>query len=100
MHQIAALECVCRPVVCLTVSSRVCVVQRSPRRMLTPLMAALLELCENPQAVAQLLHWSGERDATAPQLLLHIWRTEEERMGVTRDPHGVIAGSDAFNLPQ
>ncbi|RXN13442.1 cilia- and flagella-associated 69 [Labeo rohita] len=65
--------------------------QRSPRRMLTPLMAALLELCENPQAVAQLLHWSGERDATAPQLLLHIWRTEEERMGVTRDPHGVIA---------
>ncbi|XP_073677631.1 cilia- and flagella-associated protein 69-like [Garra rufa] len=64
--------------------------ERSPRRMLTPLMAVLLELCENPQAVVQLLHWSGERDTTAPQLLLHIWRTDEEQMGVTRDPHGVI----------
>ncbi|KAK2887814.1 hypothetical protein Q8A67_016042 [Cirrhinus molitorella] len=65
--------------------------QRSPRRMLTPLMAVLLELCENPQAVTHLLQWSGERDATAPQLLLHIWRTDEERMGVTREPHGEIA---------
>ncbi|XP_058610021.1 cilia- and flagella-associated protein 69-like isoform X2 [Onychostoma macrolepis] len=65
--------------------------QRSPRRMLTPLTAVLLELCENPQAVAHLLRWSGERDASAPQLLLHIWRREEEQMGVSRDPHGVIA---------
>lgn len=65
--------------------------------MLTPLTAALLELCENPQAVAHLLRWSGERDASAPQLLLHIWRREEEQMGVSRDPHGMIAGADAIN---
>ncbi|XP_043089032.1 cilia- and flagella-associated protein 69-like isoform X2 [Puntigrus tetrazona] len=60
--------------------------QRSPRRVLPPLMAVLLELCENPQAVLHLLRWSG-----APQLLLNIWRREEEQMGVSRDPHGTIA---------
>ncbi len=76
----------------------VCVcVQRSPRHMLTPLTAALLELCENPPAVAHLLRWSGERDTSAPQLLLHIWRREEEQMCVSRDPHGMIAGAHAFD---
>uniref|UniRef100_A0A9J7X9S9 Cilia- and flagella-associated protein 69 ARM repeats domain-containing protein n=1 Tax=Cyprinus carpio carpio TaxID=630221 RepID=A0A9J7X9S9_CYPCA len=64
--------------------------QRSPRRMLTPLVSALLELCENPQAVTHLLRWSGDRDTSAPQLLLHIWRREEETTGVSRDPHGMI----------
>ncbi len=65
--------------------------------MLTPLTAALLELCENPPAVAHLLRWSGERDTSAPQLLLHIWRREEEQMCVSRDPHGMIAGAHAFD---
>ncbi|XP_016396265.1 cilia- and flagella-associated protein 69-like [Sinocyclocheilus rhinocerous] len=64
--------------------------QRSPRHMLTPLVSVLLELCESPQAVTHLLRWSGERDASAPQLLLHIWRREEEQTGVSRDPHGMI----------
>ncbi|XP_016396273.1 cilia- and flagella-associated protein 69-like [Sinocyclocheilus rhinocerous] len=58
--------------------------------MLTPLVSVLLELCESPQAVTHLLRWSGERDASAPQLLLHIWRREEEQTGVSRDPHGMI----------
>uniref|UniRef100_A0A8C1LVR9 Cilia- and flagella-associated protein 69 ARM repeats domain-containing protein n=1 Tax=Cyprinus carpio TaxID=7962 RepID=A0A8C1LVR9_CYPCA len=64
--------------------------QPSPRRMLSPLVSALLELCENPQAVTHLLRWSGDRDTSAPQLLLHIWRREEETTGVSRDPHGLI----------
>ncbi|XP_016308850.1 cilia- and flagella-associated protein 69 [Sinocyclocheilus anshuiensis] len=64
--------------------------QRSPRHMLTPLVSVLLELCESPQAVTHLLRWRGERDASAPQLLLHIWRREEEQTGVSRDPHGMI----------
>uniref|UniRef100_A0A672K662 Cilia- and flagella-associated protein 69 ARM repeats domain-containing protein n=1 Tax=Sinocyclocheilus grahami TaxID=75366 RepID=A0A672K662_SINGR len=64
--------------------------QRSPRHMLTPLVSVLLELCESPQAITRLLRWSGERDASAPQLLLHIWRREEEQTGVSRDPHGMI----------
>lgn len=63
--------------------------------MLTPLVSALLELCENPQAVTHLLRWSGDRDASAPQLLLHIWRREEETTGVSRDPHGLITGAHA-----
>uniref|UniRef100_A0A672L7A5 Cilia- and flagella-associated protein 69 ARM repeats domain-containing protein n=1 Tax=Sinocyclocheilus grahami TaxID=75366 RepID=A0A672L7A5_SINGR len=58
--------------------------------MLTPLVSVLLELCESPQAITRLLRWSGERDASAPQLLLHIWRREEEQTGVSRDPHGMI----------
>ncbi|XP_026088119.1 cilia- and flagella-associated protein 69 isoform X3 [Carassius auratus] len=64
--------------------------QRSPRHMLSPLVSTLLELCENPQAVTHLLHWSGERDTSASQLLLHIWRREEETTAVSRDPHGMI----------
>lgn len=85
-------ECVLVIVWCVCL----CGTQRSPRRMLTPLVSALLELCENPQAVTHLLRWSGDRDTSAPQLLLHIWRREEETTGVSRDPHGMIAGAHAI----
>ncbi|XP_067267132.1 cilia- and flagella-associated protein 69-like isoform X2 [Chanodichthys erythropterus] len=65
--------------------------QRSPRHMLMTLVGTLLELCENPQAVASVQCWRGEGDTSAPQLLLQIWRREEEETGVTRDRHGMIA---------
>ncbi|XP_077081312.1 cilia- and flagella-associated protein 69 [Siphateles boraxobius] len=65
--------------------------QRSPTHMLIALIGTLLELCESPQAVTRVQCWRGERDVTAPQLLLQIWRSEEEEMGITRDRHGVIA---------
>lgn len=73
---------------------RVCDVQRSPRHMLIALIGTLLELCENPQAVASVQCWRGEGDTSAPQLLLQIWRSEEEDTGVTRDRHRMITGTD------
>ncbi|XP_051728378.1 cilia- and flagella-associated protein 69-like isoform X2 [Ctenopharyngodon idella] len=68
--------------------------QRSPRHMLIALIGTLLELCENPQAIACVQCWRGEGDTSAPQLLLQIWRSEEEDTGVTRDRHGMIAVSE------
>ncbi|CAM4641314.1 unnamed protein product [Leuciscus chuanchicus] len=65
--------------------------QRSPRHMLIVLIGTLLELCESPRAVTRVQCWRGERDLTAQQLLLQIWRSEEEEMGITRDRHVVIA---------
>lgn len=62
--------------------------------MLIALVGTLLELCENPQAVASVQCWRGEGDTSAPQLLLQIWRSEEEDTGVTRDRHGMITGTD------
>lgn len=64
--------------------------QVSPRHMLSTLIGTLLELCENPQALPHMLSWSGEKDVTAPQLLLQIWREEEKLMGITRDQQGII----------
>ncbi|XP_057209955.1 cilia- and flagella-associated protein 69-like isoform X2 [Triplophysa rosa] len=64
--------------------------QASPRHMLSTLIGTLLELCENPQALSHVLSWRGEKDVTAPQLLLQIWRKEENLMGITRDQRGII----------
>ncbi|XP_055076754.2 cilia- and flagella-associated protein 69 [Misgurnus anguillicaudatus] len=64
--------------------------QVSPRHMLSMLIGTLLELCENRQALAHMLSWCGEKDASAPQLLLKIWREEEKLMGITRDQRGII----------
>lgn len=52
--------------------------QRCPKHMLSVVMATLLELCENPLAVTHTLRWRGDGDTSATQLLLHIWRTEED----------------------
>ncbi|KAK7124128.1 hypothetical protein R3I94_018478 [Phoxinus phoxinus] len=65
--------------------------QLSPRHMLIALIGTLLELCESPRAVTRVQCWRGQRDVTAPQLLLQIWRSEEEETGIMRDRHGVIA---------
>ncbi|XP_056597112.1 cilia- and flagella-associated protein 69-like isoform X2 [Triplophysa dalaica] len=72
--------------------------QASPRHMLSTLIGTLLELCENPQALPHVLSWRGEKDVTATQLLLQIWRKEEELMGVTQDQRGSITGTDHSNI--
>ncbi|XP_067281509.1 cilia- and flagella-associated protein 69-like [Pseudorasbora parva] len=65
--------------------------QRSPRHMWVSLIGTLLELCENPEAMAQVQSWRGERGETAATLLLQIWRSEEEEMSVKRHQSGIIS---------
>ncbi|XP_051526526.1 cilia- and flagella-associated protein 69-like [Myxocyprinus asiaticus] len=64
--------------------------QSSSRPIFGVLMGTLLELCENPQSIVHVLKWCGERDVTAPQLLLQLWRREEDETAVKRDQWGVI----------
>ncbi|XP_060771273.1 cilia- and flagella-associated protein 69-like isoform X2 [Neoarius graeffei] len=66
-------------------------IQSSPRSMQGVMLATLLELCDNPKTLAHVETWRGEKELTAPALLLQLWRKEEVEIGVKRDQHGQIA---------
>ncbi|XP_032807696.1 cilia- and flagella-associated protein 69 isoform X1 [Petromyzon marinus] len=68
-------------------------------------LSVLVELLDNPKAAEHVLAWrgwgrvaearaadgAGPRDgATAPALLLCLWREEEVELGVPRGPRGVV----------
>lgn len=55
-------------------------------------LATLLELCDNSKTLAHVEAWRGNKELTAPALLLQLWRKEEAEIGVKRDQHGQIAG--------
>ncbi|KAM9496452.1 cilia- and flagella-associated protein 69 [Clarias gariepinus] len=67
------------------------IIQSSPRSMQGMVLATLLELCDNPKTLVHIEAWRGEKEITAPALLLQLWRKEEEEIGVKRDQHGRIA---------
>lgn len=62
--------------------------------MKSVLLGTLLELCDNPKTLAHVEAWRGEKDLTAPALLLKLWRQEETELGVQRDQHGRITGNN------
>ncbi|XP_072523947.1 cilia- and flagella-associated protein 69-like isoform X1 [Salminus brasiliensis] len=62
----------------------------SPRGMKGVLLGTLLELCDNPKTLVHVEAWRGEKELTAPALLLQLWRQEEAELGVKRDQHGRI----------
>ncbi|KAF3707167.1 Cilia- and flagella-associated protein 69 [Channa argus] len=62
----------------------------SPRCVHGVILTTLLELCDNPNTLSHILSWRDEAGQTAPRLLLQLWREEEEDLGVSRDPQGVI----------
>ena len=64
----------------------------SPMTLHGVVLGALLELCDNPKALTHVHGWRGPGGASAPHLLLQLWRQEEEMLGVQRDQHGQIAG--------
>ncbi|KAG7324496.1 hypothetical protein KOW79_012512 [Hemibagrus wyckioides] len=66
-------------------------IQSSPRSMHNVALATLLELCDNPKTLAHVEAWRGDKELTAPALLLQLWRKEEAEIGVKRDQHGRIA---------
>ncbi|XP_066525431.1 cilia- and flagella-associated protein 69-like isoform X2 [Hoplias malabaricus] len=64
--------------------------QLGPRSMKSVLLGTLLELCDNHKTLAHIEAWRGEKDLTAPALLLQLWRNEEAEFGVKRDQRGRI----------
>ncbi|KAK2830703.1 hypothetical protein Q5P01_018634 [Channa striata] len=62
----------------------------SPRCVHGVILTTLLELCDNPNTLSHIVSWRDEAGQTAPRLLLQLWREEEEDLGVSRDPQGVI----------
>ncbi|KAM3596497.1 uncharacterized protein V6R79_015548 [Siganus canaliculatus] len=54
------------------------------------ILATLLDLCDNPNALSHILNWRDHADGTAPGLLLELWREEEEELNVSRSRRGVI----------
>ncbi|XP_061753182.1 cilia- and flagella-associated protein 69-like [Nerophis ophidion] len=64
----------------------------SPKCVHAVLLAAVLELCDNPNTVPDVLAWRhADSGRAAPSLLLHVWRREEAELGVSRNQHGGIA---------
>ncbi|KAL2080316.1 hypothetical protein ACEWY4_024109 [Coilia grayii] len=65
-------------------------IHSSPLTMHGVVLGALLELCDNPKALPHMRAWRGPGGVSVPQLLLQLWRQEEEDLGVQRDQHGRI----------
>lgn len=60
--------------------------------MQSVVLVTLLDLCDNPKTLAHVETWRGEKELTAPVLLLQLWRKEEAETRVKRDQHGRITG--------
>ncbi|KAM6339240.1 cilia- and flagella-associated protein 69 [Podargus strigoides] len=54
------------------------------------ILGILVEFCDNPKTTLHLSTWRGEKDQTAANLLIQLWRQEELELGVKRDPQGTI----------
>ncbi|XP_026537161.1 cilia- and flagella-associated protein 69 [Notechis scutatus] len=54
------------------------------------ILGILVEFCDNPKTVSHINVWRGRKDQTAANLLINLWRQEEEEMGVKHDKAGRI----------
>uniref|UniRef100_A0A8D2J688 Cilia and flagella associated protein 69 n=1 Tax=Varanus komodoensis TaxID=61221 RepID=A0A8D2J688_VARKO len=54
------------------------------------ILGILVEFCDNPKAASHINTWRGKKDQTAANLLISLWRQEEEEMGVKHDKAGRI----------
>uniref|UniRef100_A0A8B9MPV2 Cilia and flagella associated protein 69 n=1 Tax=Accipiter nisus TaxID=211598 RepID=A0A8B9MPV2_9AVES len=55
------------------------------------ILGILVEFCDNPKTTLHISTWRGEKDQTAANLLIELWRQEELELGVKRDRYGRIA---------
>ncbi|XP_066847787.1 cilia- and flagella-associated protein 69 isoform X3 [Anser cygnoides] len=55
------------------------------------ILGILVEFCDNPRTTFHISTWRGEKDQTAANLLIQLWRQEELDLGVKRDRYGRIA---------
>ncbi|XP_025930195.1 cilia- and flagella-associated protein 69 [Apteryx rowi] len=54
------------------------------------ILGILVEFCDNPKTTSHISTWRGEKDQTAANLLIQLWRQEELELGVRRDQYGRI----------
>ncbi|KFP58940.1 Uncharacterized protein C7orf63, partial [Cariama cristata] len=54
------------------------------------ILGILVEFCDNPKTASHISTWRGEKDQTAANLLIQLWRQEELELGVKRDRYGRI----------
>ncbi|KAG8138903.1 hypothetical protein E2320_001695 [Naja naja] len=54
------------------------------------ILGILVEFCDNSKTVSHINVWRGKKDQTAANLLINLWRQEEEEMGVKHDKAGRI----------
>uniref|UniRef100_A0A6J0SWZ9 Cilia- and flagella-associated protein 69 isoform X1 n=1 Tax=Pogona vitticeps TaxID=103695 RepID=A0A6J0SWZ9_9SAUR len=54
------------------------------------ILGILVEFCDNPKTASHINAWRGKKDQTAANLLVSLWRQEEEEMGVKHDKLGRI----------
>ncbi|XP_030799792.1 cilia- and flagella-associated protein 69 isoform X2 [Camarhynchus parvulus] len=54
------------------------------------ILGILIEFSDNPKTVLHMSIWRGKRDQTAANVLVHLWRQEEQDLGVKRDRYGKI----------
>ncbi|RZF38217.1 hypothetical protein LSTR_LSTR005578 [Laodelphax striatellus] len=72
-------------------------IQIVPRMLKIKYLTLLADLCEDPISVPHLITWRTRRKVKEVpigsgimRLLCHLWRQEEEFIGVKRDEHGCI----------
>jgi len=71
--------------------------EKVPHQMHQVVLSCLVELSENPRSLQHLLTWRsskvelGSTPITLPQVLIQLWKAEEERMGCFRGPKGELA---------
>uniref|UniRef100_A0A8D2NBY5 Cilia and flagella associated protein 69 n=1 Tax=Zonotrichia albicollis TaxID=44394 RepID=A0A8D2NBY5_ZONAL len=54
------------------------------------ILGILVEFSDNPKTVLHMSIWRGKRDRTAANVLVQLWRQEEQDLGVKRDQNGKI----------
>ncbi|NWY24476.1 CFA69 protein, partial [Pheucticus melanocephalus] len=53
-------------------------------------LGILIEFSDNPKTVLHMSIWRGKRNRTAANVLIQLWRQEEQDLGVKRDQYGRI----------
>ncbi|NXE19562.1 CFA69 protein, partial [Ardeotis kori] len=54
------------------------------------ILGILVEFCDNSKTILYISTWRGEKDQTAANLLIQLWRQEELELGVKSDRYGRI----------
>ncbi|XP_069715714.1 cilia- and flagella-associated protein 69-like isoform X2 [Phaenicophaeus curvirostris] len=54
------------------------------------ILGILVEFCDNLKTTLHINIWRGEKDQTAANLLIQLWRQEELELGLKRDRYGRI----------
>ncbi|XP_053916631.1 cilia- and flagella-associated protein 69 isoform X3 [Cuculus canorus] len=60
------------------------------KNLYSVILGILVEFCNNPKTISDISIWRGEKDQTAANLLIQLWRQEELELGLKRDRYGRV----------